>query len=194
MQVFKIFQKSNQSEGTIEEKKVEAIEVQGAPAESGVKPEVEEGILRPIEDASSPAEQKPADEKDEKPVHYVKIDGPVSRAYTEALRKVLAMESYMTVSPVDPQKYTEAQTHEKAGTQMIDIVCLDAEAVSYGDVATLTNEISQHGDHEHVIVLESAAGRFSDASASLLRLAKLPKVTLVYGQTAMMDHVGKLLK
>ena len=108
----------------------------------------------------------------------VKIDGPVSRVFTDALNKMLVNESYMTMVPVD---HKPSSTQQEQDQDILQVYVWKADELNTEDVVQITNDISRHVERDYVIAIESA--RSVSKSVGLIEeLGKLKNVTVCYSQ------------
>lgn len=115
----------------------------------------------------------------EKDKVVVKVDGPLSQVFTEALNKVLAFEN-MVLLPILADEY-EAMKKEADFNDMtsIHVQAYDAHDLTTGDVVDITNEITKTTEDAHIIAMESARG-VSDASACAENMYRSLKATSYY--------------
>lgn len=116
----------------------------------------------------------------------IKIDGPVGRIFTDALNKVLAQESYVTMLPaiLDDQLVDDPITSADPSLQ---VYCWTGDALGTQDVVKITNDIAKHQDREYVIAVESA--KPTAALGILSSLDKLKNVKVCFSREAAMSAV-----
>lgn len=139
----------------------------------------EADVSKPVESATG--------EPVEKPDVMVKIDGPVSRVFTDALNKLLVQESYMTMNPVLFEKDKENDEDVE-----IQVYCWNGDDLNTEAVTQITNDVTRHSNRDFVIAVEST--RVSPSMALLGYLEKLPNVHLCFSQEKALALVSARFK
>ena len=137
-------------------------------------------------DKSAPVESASGDPV-EKPDVMVKIDGPVSRVFTDALNKLLVQESYMTMAPV----LFEAKENKEEDIE-IQVYCWKGDELNTEDVTQITNDVTKHTNRDFVIAVESS--RVTPSMALLSYLEKMPNVHLCFSQEKALELVAARFK
>lgn len=184
MEIFKI--KDNQVErqlltaevptGEQEETRTEAQELRDAQEMTGEKVSAPTGQTGSTEDG---AEVKGPDSftLGGQPITkgtVLKVDGPLSRIFTDSLNKILAVENMSMVSMTMATYADMLKEQEEAGEappEVIHVQAYDANELTNGDVVDISNQITGGPEEDHIVVTESARG-ISSSSDMLHRLCK----------------------
>ena len=122
----------------------------------------------------------------------VQVDGPVSRIFTDALNRLLAVEGYITVPPIIGKMVEGGEPAVETAPGLVQVYCWRTDAVNTNDLVQLTNEITRHTDREYVVAVEQAS-TISENMGILEGLAKNPNVKLCYSQESAARYIqGKL--
>jgi hypothetical protein len=176
--------------------------------QSGIKNSQTEGekSAKPIEDAVETAKPEPIqdslpqktavkqeateDEKPKKEDVLIKIDGPVSQIFTDALNRVLAVENYMAMMPLLLKAKEDKKADEvvEDATPILQVYAWDSNSLNLSDVVDITNEVTRHTDRTYVIAVE-AAGLATKAMGYLDQLSSLKNVTICYSQSRAVEVV-----
>lgn len=111
----------------------------------------------------------------------VKIDGPVSQIFTDALNKLLVQESYMSAlsgnipkaSPVEQEDSDEVEPD-------VLVLCWRADALNAKDLVHLSNLVTRETERNFIIAVESVNGKCSSAAGLLPEFEKFPNVKVAY--------------
>lgn len=124
----------------------------------------------------------------------IKIDGPVGRVFTDALNRVLANESYMTMLPVEAEGEGEAAPTQGGSHPhgIVQVYCWTADELLLDDVVAITNDVSKHTERDYVIAVETA-GKVTREMALLEPLAKMKNVKVCFSQEAALSLVRSKL-
>ena len=123
----------------------------------------------------------------------VKIDGPLSQVFTEALNKVLAFEN-MVLLPVLAEEYDAMKDDPSFNdTTSIHVQAYDAHDLTTGDVVDITNEITKTTEDSHIIAMESARG-MSTATGSAEAVYRSLKVASYYRFTSAANKIVSIAK
>lgn len=104
----------------------------------------------------------------------LKVDGPLSRVFTDSLNKILAVENMsmvaMSLTAYESMLKDQAEAGEEV-PEVIHVQAYDANDLTNGNVVDISDAIVKTPDEEHVVVTESARG-ISGSTDALHRLCK----------------------
>lgn len=175
-----------------EDRLSESAELKQAKALTG---EVVQGTQAPGDavatgNTSEPGFTLDAGEKDKV---IVKVDGPLSQVFTEALNKVLAFEN-MVLLPILAAEY-EAMQDDPTFNDLtsIHVQAYDAHDLTTGDVVDITNEITKTTEDSHIIAMESARG-MSNASACAENMYRSLKANSYYRFSTAANQIAAIAR
>jgi len=124
----------------------------------------------------------------------VTIDGPLGRVFTEALNKILAVESMMAM-PMTPAALTLLK-QEQPKTQVVKVNVFDEDMLKAGDVVDISNDITLHQEDQFVVAIESRREtRTVNSRTQLLSgLANHSNVQVSYRIQSAVRQVVRLVK
>lgn len=105
----------------------------------------------------------------------VKVDGPLSRLFTDSLNKVLAFESMVLIPLTEEQlEAMKKDDQEYNETTTIHVQAYDASDITTSDVVEISDSITKTDADDHVLVMESARG-IRGAADSAIRVCAATK-------------------
>lgn len=114
-------------------------------------------------------ERKPfsLDNEEVKKDVVVKVNGPLSHVFTDALNKILATESMVAVPMT--QEQIDALLEEKAYNEVVqvNVSAFDASDIKNDDVVELSRDISIHPDQEYVLAMETSVKMKMNTTAGM---------------------------
>lgn len=121
----------------------------------------------------------------EKAEVMVRVDGPISRVFTDALNKILAVEGMETM--------LSDEENEDDDDDFIQVYCWKESQLNTEDVVKITNDISKHTERSYVIAVEST-GRPTSAMGHIEALGRLGNVKVCYSLEKAVAFVKGQLK
>lgn len=166
MSVFMIQQNApktgNEQEQTIQ-KPTESTGVE-APEQTGGEQQIVTGAV------DSPAVSSVDENGKEK---TIKIDGPISRVFTDALNQLLSTESYLTMVPQAIEN--EKPDDDGDDDNVVQVYCWNANDLNVQDLTKITDEITRHTERNYVISIETA-GHVPNIVGLASELGRMPNV------------------
>lgn len=105
----------------------------------------------------------------------VKVDGPLSRLFTDSLNKVLAFESMVLIPLTEEQlEAMKENDPEYNDTTTIHVQAYDASDITTSDVVEISDAITKTDADDRVLVMESVRG-IRGAADSAMRICAATK-------------------
>lgn len=120
----------------------------------------------------------------------VKVSGKLGQAFTDALNKMLATESYLTVGTPVAQEREESFLQEIHDKEILQVFCWDADKLNVDDMVEISNEITRNTNRSYVLSFETA-GTIPTILEAAEKLARLPNVTLCLSRSAALSAVQR---
>lgn len=124
----------------------------------------------------------------EAPDVKIKIDGPIGQVFTDALNKMLAVESYMTLSPMGTAAAGADILQDLKDEEILQVYCYKADELNVSDMVAISNEVTKHTQRDFVLSFETA-GNFPSILEAAENLARLPNVSLFLSRKAAANHI-----
>ena len=118
----------------------------------------------------------------------IKIDGPVGQIFTDALNKMLATESYLTLSPMGEANQGADLLQDLKDEEILQVYCYKADELNVDDVLRISDEITKHTERNYVLSFETA-GSFPSVLEAAENVARLPNVSLFLSRKAAINHI-----
>lgn len=124
----------------------------------------------------------------------VKVDGPLSQVFTEALNRVLAFEN-MVLLPILAEELEVMKEEDESFNDLtsIHVQAYDANDLTTMDVVDITNEITKTVQDDHILVMESARG-LSNAVGSVDRMCTALKTKSYYRFSVAANQIAMIAK
>ncbi len=124
----------------------------------------------------------------------VTIDGPLGRVFTEALNKMLAVESMMMM-PLTKEALV-AIKKESPKTQVVKVNAFDEDMLKVADVVEVSNEITKSQEDQFVVAVESrrAVRTVNSKTQLLTNLGDHQNVQVSYRMDVAVKQVLRMVK